>query len=177
MNEGLIGFIIIIIVLNLGGRILRALTAGKAKTVPKGTGKPGEETPSELFDTERVESYESAGLDEPLKHDGGEAPGDLNEWREDRFEESGIEAPDNFDKWSEELFEGSEEVFGYDQKVAVEPVPVDLPTGTEAERGKTSPKLIYSDLRDVEGLRKAIVLSTILGPCRAKRRRRPLTFS
>jgi hypothetical protein len=201
MNEGLVGFIIMIIVLNFGARILKAL-ASKQQPRPKGPGAPGASPPPQQrtepegrrtveasVETRapdmRVEER-AAGTGDEFPYEDGEAPGEFARWREDRFEEEG-----DLLSYLQSLSERPARIRKPKKQKAAKPVaepavkPAERIPGVRPSKAEVDPYLIrkrgtasrdlsafvQSDLGDTASLRKAIVLSTILGPCRAMKRR------
>jgi hypothetical protein len=144
MNEGLIGFIIMIVVLNVVSRLLRS--AGKAGKEPKKE-KPGGplailEELSKRIETGGADEEQISTPEEPAEHEFIEHPA-LSEFSE-------------LTPWSEDVFEELEE-----EEIPPPVIHAAEANETEPERGR------LPALYGMTEIQRAIVLSTILGPCRA----------
>lgn len=199
MNTGLIGLIILIIVINIAQRIIKSITSAqsgtepaKRKTGPSGSllaelieagmrkegGAAVEESPEAAAIEEAPREAAAADLEAP----GTDIYGERAEWREDTFEASG-------------KFAGGEETPSVEtgapavpgEKPWAAPPEPEAPVyrhyeGIEGAGPRRKIELAAApwerekSVRDLLGspqsVRKAIVLSTILGPCRARSRRR-----
>lgn len=195
MGEGLIGLIIMIIVLNVVGRILRSVTSAQKRPAGKGPARPAaaprareREILRELLELERERegAFEKGETIEAETVPEAELPEQAA-----GFEEA--VKPEDTTVWSEEGFEGSvaeTEAFAYRTAKGPASAPGELAAAaapdelTEAvapvlestvkrrRKGAVSPKTLQDMLADVPSLRTAVLLSVILGPCRAKRRHR-----
>ncbi|UCF06975.1 MAG: hypothetical protein JSV33_08150 [bacterium] len=225
--EGLIGFIIMIIIINVASRLIKSLSSGQAKPqrkrprvqVPpapqesKGPGHPYREMAAQpepariARETPRPEqapqpeAHEAAGWREDRFEETPEGVGEgFERWDEERFEKRRVESEGDIAQWAEDRFEEFAEVFGYKPKkkperrrvrgaakIRVQPVEAqeEAPEKLQAEEPsveisamppaaylETYREPLIGDLRDIEKVRKAIVLSAILGPCKARQRRR-----
>ncbi len=185
MGEGLIGLVILIIVLNVIGKILRTVTSAQKRPAAKVPAKPApplrtreQEILRELLDLEqeRQRAFEEGETIEAATVPETELPEQAY-----GFEEA--EKPKDTTAWAEEGFEGSvaeSEAYGY--RTAEAPVTAlgELAAAaaapekmvTRRRRRAVSPNRLQCMLGDVPSLRTAVLLSVILGPCRAKRRHR-----
>jgi len=219
--EGLVGFLIMILIINIGGRLLKSLASGQ-KQPPKGprVDVPTRPAPEGGMRPHAVSPAESARIaretSSPREAQSAEtapASSEAGSWTEDRFERTAEGHDESFTKWDEELFERRKiesegelpewtedsfekiaEMFGYkpestgkaksherkrkapriskpaeelsERPAAVVP-PVPLPT---AGTRRDDTLLHLAGLDSADNLRRTIVLATILGPCKARRR-------
>lgn len=197
MGEGLIGLIILIVVINVLGRLLKAVTSASRPDGEKGPpraspprSKREQQILEELFELEReraggaVEEGETAEaatvskstpLDETAAFEGGaagaeakftgEGPGDLKQWAEERFERT---APPG----SYGYREPSEPARAPAEKTAEPAAGASVwgRMGAPSREERSTPDTVRRMLGDVPSLRTAILLSVILGPCRARNR-------
>jgi hypothetical protein len=202
MNEGLIGLIIMIAIFNIGARILKSLSAPKKlPKVPPPGAEPGTPT-GLAEDDPRTKYYDEAEiariretaqpfpekvtiptpeklLEEVLDYAKDKIPGDFAKWDEAAFEQE--PAAPAYEPEPVREIHPTAELPSYTEK-AERTVPDVIEGPKGIHRGAYKQKVrkpaavaledISSDLQDVEQVRKAIVLSTVLGPCKAKSRRR-----
>ncbi|HUV36998.1 MAG TPA: hypothetical protein VMX58_08680 [Patescibacteria group bacterium] len=189
MGEGLIGLIIFIVVLNVLGRILKAVTSAarsgtqqaqqQQKAPPQRTRE--QQILDELFELERERSEEAIEEGELIE---------AAAVAESAFPEqaAGFEdrsKPGDFAQWADEQFEKSTPVDTYEYREAIETSPVIdettavsegasawTRTAAPARKGAVPPDAIQQMLGDASSLRTAVLLSVILGPCRARNRNR-----
>jgi hypothetical protein len=214
--EGLIGFIIMIIIINVASRILKGLGSSQAKPGQKGPRVKVPPRPD--AQKQRAHPYAPPGAQlehaEVAGHTVTEAtavvPDEQEPWSEDRFETEELRPAESYDsieeerfrrrrtepegdfaQWAEDRFEELAVILGHKPKAT--PLP-SRPSrkATRIERAKKeeppepavahpSPPItviesraderwLYRGLDSRENLRRAIVLATILGPCKANRR-------
>ncbi len=193
MGKGLIGIIILIVVINILGRILKAVTSasrsGTQQAKPQQAAPPRrtreQQILEELFELERERAGEAFEEGETVEaavvpesklpeqaagFEGGEKPDDLARWAEERFEET-TPAVDTYG-----YRDPSEAAPAMDETAALsEGAAVWARTGKAARPGRigaVSPATVQRMLCDVSSLRTAVLLSVILGPCRARNRNR-----
>lgn len=188
MGEGLIGLIIFIVVLNVLGRILKAVTSAarsgaqqaqqQQKAPPRRTRE--QQILDELSELERErseETFEEGELieaaavpesqfpDQAAGFESGDKPGDFKRWAEERFEK---ESPaDTFEYRS-----AIEAAPAVDEFAAAEGVPAWTEKTVTARKGTALPATVQEMLGGTTSLRTAVLLSVILGPCRARNRNR-----
>lgn len=188
MGEGLIGLIILIVVINVLGRILKAVTAASRSGTQQA--KPQQAAPrrtreqhilEELLEVERERAGEAFEAGETVEaaevsesklpeqaagFEGGKKPGDLARWAEERFEKT---APADTYGYREP----SEYAPAIEEATAASAVTTVWTRATAPSRkGAVSPTAVQRMLGDASSLRTAILLSVILGPCRARNRNR-----
>jgi hypothetical protein len=187
MGEGLIGLIILIVVLNVLGRILRAVTSAQKRPAGKVPARPAppprtreQEILRELLELEhererafeKGKTIEAATVPETelpeqaAGFEGGDEPKDTTAWSEEGFEKSAAET----EAFAYRTAEGPVTAPGELAAAAEAPAPERMVT--RRRRRAVSPTRLQCMLGDVPSLRTAVLLSVILGPCRAKRRHR-----
>lgn len=187
MGEGLIGLVIMIIVLNVIGKILRTVTSAQKRPAAKGPARPAAPLRTREQDILRelleLEHERQRAFEEGKTIEAATAP--ETELPEPAFGFEEADKPKDTTAWLEEGFEGSvaeTETFAYrtvevpvtapGEPAAAAEAPVPEKMLTRRRRRAVSPTRLQCMLEDVPSLRTAVLLSVILGPCRAKRRHR-----
>ncbi|MBN1164450.1 MAG: hypothetical protein JXB45_07715 [Candidatus Krumholzibacteriota bacterium] len=176
MGEGLIGFIIFMIILNIGSRIMRGLmqkpkpgTGGKKtglqaliEELQQETAKP--KVPAEAFgqpEGDTLPLREAEFPESEITGSYGQAeipPG--GGWEEDAFEETPESLPGSEPAPIPESYEG----------LVLSPEEISPVGGIEYPRGELQRRSIDQILEGLPYFQQAVVLREILGPCRATRR-------
>jgi hypothetical protein len=188
MGEGLIGLIILIVVINVLGRILKAVTSAARSGTQQA--KPQQAAPrptreqqilAELLELEHERAGEAFEKGETVE--AAEVPESKLPEQAAGFE--GGEKSGGFARWAEERFEKAAPADTYGEREPAKAAPaIDQAAAASADRtawartpaparkGAVSPIAAQNMLGDVSSLRTAVLLSVILGPCRARNRSR-----